>query len=140
MLSIYTDGSCIGNPGSGGWAFVCPSEKSDSGSVPDTTNNRMELQAIIEALKWAGEAHPLGAVKVLSDSQLSIKVLSGNWRPKKNLDLVQEALRLIEARPVLLEWVRGHDFSLENNIADSLAYEAAQRGSSDTPMRRLKSV
>ncbi len=143
MLNIWTDGSCIGNPGPGGWAFVCPSEKSDSGSVPETTNNRMELQAIIEALKWVGEAYPHKAVKILSDSQLSINVLSGKWRPRKNLDLIHAAGELIHgfgSGTVALEWVRGHDFSLENNIADSLAYEAAQRGSSGTSMRRLRSL
>ncbi len=142
MLSIWTDGSCIGNPGPGGWAFVCPSKKSDSGSVPDTTNNRMELQAIIEALKWAAHYYGFQDVKIFSDSQWSINVLTGKWKPSKNLDLIRNAQQLIhnEKKKVTLEWVRGHDFSLENNIADSLAYEAAQRGSASTSMRRLKSV
>ena len=111
--------------------------------MPDTTNNRMELQAIIEALRWVRAIYLRRPVKIFTDSQLSINVITGKWKAKKNLELVLEARGLMIDHgwnAVTLEWVRGHDFSLENNIADSLAYEAAQRGSEGTPMRRLKSV
>lgn len=136
MISIWTDGSCLGNPGPGGWAFTSPGHLSNSGYEPDTTNNRMELQAIIEALKWANTVYPEVHIKIFSDSLWSINVLTEKWRPKKNLDLIREAQTLMGNRNplmaqsphrIILEWVKGHSTSPQNRIADYLANEAARR-------------
>lgn len=114
---IYTDGSCNPNPGKGGWAYVIPARGVEKfGVEANTTNNRMEMRAIIEALK-ATE----GPVRIFSDSQLAIKVFNGSWRGKKNLDLVVEAERLMVGRRVTFQWVRGHNGDPGNERADYLA-------------------
>lgn len=123
---IYTDGSCNPNPGQGGWAYVIPSKGIEkSGSEPNTTNNRMEMKAIVEAIR-ASEGEP--KVRILSDSQLCIKTLTGEWRGKKNLDLLAEAKALIGTRRVVFQWVRGHNGNPHNERCDFLAGVAALTG------------
>ena len=87
-MKIYTDGSCLRNPGGpGGWAWWSPTTKRmDSGRVAVTTNNRMELQAILEAVKALKDGR---TVRIYSDSQWSINVLTRRWKAKKNLDLIE---------------------------------------------------
>ena len=131
-LVIYTDGSCNPNPGAGGWAYVIPSlgiEK--SGAEPDTTNNRMELRAVIEALK-ASEGEPI--VKIFSDSRLAINTISGTWKGKKNLDLIEEGRKLCEGRKVFLRWVKAHNGNPHNERCDKLAGIAC-RAKNDTPTK-----
>ena len=132
---VFTDGSCDGNPGPGGWAFVwvendrVRSEK--HGVDPATTNNRMELTALIEAFRALPED---ARVTVHSDSELCVKTINEwaagwearGWRrktgPIKNLELVQELWRLSRARPgVRLQWIRAHDGSRWNEYVDALA-------------------
>ncbi len=95
-LDIYTDGACIPNPGRGGWGFVAVQDgcniKEHFGGEPRTTNNRMEITAIIRALLWIP---PGMSATIVSDSRLAVKILSGNWRAKANLDLIEEARALI---------------------------------------------
>ena len=132
---VFTDGSCEGNPGPGGWGFVWVENdrivQEGCGSDADTTNNRMELTALIEALR----ALPSGAeISVYSDSQLCVKTVNEwaagweqrGWKRKSgpiaNLELVKEFYALARARPrVRIEWIKAHDGSRWNEYADALA-------------------
>jgi ribonuclease HI len=134
---VFTDGSCEGNPGPGGWGFVWVEDDviraEKSGRDPATTNNRMELTALIAAY----EALPDDAeVDVYSDSQLCVKTVTEwaeGWRrrgwkrkggPIANLELVQRLHALAQAHPkVRLQWIRAHDGSKWNEYADALSNE-----------------
>lgn len=132
---VFTDGSSHPNPGPGGWGFVWVEDgeilAEAHGSEPDTTNNRMEFTALIEAYRGLPED---AEVSVYSDSQLCVKTITQwapGWEkkgwtrkgdPLKNLDLVKELLRLYRAHPNCpLEWLRAHAGSRWNEYADSLA-------------------
>ena len=132
---VFTDGSCEGNPGPGGWGFVWVEGdeivQEKYGSDGDTTNNRMELTALIEALCALPED---AETIVYSDSQLCVKTVNEwaagweqrGWRRKSgpiaNLELVKQFYRLARARPgVRIEWIRAHDGSRWNEYADALA-------------------
>jgi ribonuclease HI len=132
---VFTDGSCEGNPGPGGWGFVWVEDDvilaQKSGRDPATTNNRMELTALIEAFRALPEG---AAVTVYSDSELCVKTVNEwaagwerrGWKrktgPIANLELVKtlwaEAKRHPKAR---LMWIRAHDGSRWNEYADALA-------------------
>jgi ribonuclease HI len=132
---VFTDGSCEGNPGPGGWGFVWVEDdrivQERCGSDADTTNNRMELTALIEALR----ALPAEAeVTVYSDSQLCVKTVNEwapgweqrGWKRKTgaiaNLELVKELYALARShRGVRIEWIKAHDGSRWNEYADALA-------------------
>ena len=132
---VFTDGSSHPNPGPGGWGFVWVEdgeiEREGHGSAEDTTNNRMELTALIEAYKALPKD---AAVTVYSDSQLCVNTIT-KWAPAwekkgwtrkgdplKNLDLVKKLLALYREHPKCpLEWTRAHDGSRWNEYADSLA-------------------
>ncbi len=132
---IFTDGSCDPNPGPGGWGLVWVESgeirEERNGQAPDTTNNRMELQALIEAMTLLAED---ARVDIYSDSQLCVKTVNEwaagwerrGWKrktgPIKNLDLVQELWALAQARPgVTFKWIKAHDGSRWNEYADALA-------------------
>ncbi len=132
---VFSDGSCDGNPGPGGWGFVWVENdevvSEQSGTDPATTNNRMELRALIEAYKTLPEDARL---TVHSDSQLCVKTINEwaagweqrGWRRKKgpiaNLELVQELWDLSNTHPgITLQWIRAHDGSRWNEYADALA-------------------
>ena len=134
VVRIYTDGACKGNPGPGGWGALLQSggkERELFGGEPHTTNNRMELTAVIralEALKRSCE------VEVYTDSQYVQKGVSEwlrdwkrrGWRtadkkPVKNVDLWQELDRLAATHRIAWHWVRGHAGHPENERADALA-------------------
>ncbi len=132
---IFTDGSCQGNPGPGGWGAVYVRGgqivEERSGYDPATTNNRMELTAMIEGLSMVG---PGEAVDVYSDSSLVVDTLTKwakgwearGWKRKegevKNLDLVKEAYALARERPLArIQWIRAHDGSRWNEYADALS-------------------
>ena len=132
---IFTDGSCDPNPGPGGWGLVWVEagqiREERNGQAADTTNNRMELQALIEAMGLLAED---AKVEVYSDSQLCVKTVNEwaagwekrGWKrktgPIKNLDLVQELWALAQARPgVKFKWIKAHDGSRWNEYADALA-------------------
>ncbi len=132
---VFTDGSCSPNPGAGGWGVVWVAEgdvlQQSYGREAATTNNRMELKALIEALKML----PTDArLNLYSDSQLCVKTVNEwapgwerrGWKrksgPIKNLDLVQELFALSKTRPhVKLTWLAAHSGNLWNEYADSLA-------------------
>ncbi|MEM6732556.1 MAG: ribonuclease H [Myxococcota bacterium] len=132
---VFTDGSAQPNPGPGGWGavYVIDGEVVDQryGHEPHTTNNRMELVALIEAYKMAPDGESL---TIYSDSDLAVKTINEwakgwerrGWKrktgPIKNLELVKELYALAQSRPDLkLRWIRAHDGSLWNEYADALA-------------------
>jgi ribonuclease HI len=139
MVRIYTDGACKYNPGPGGWAYVLKKDGQEEveqwGRESHTTNNRMELMAVIRAL---ATLRPGSQAEVHTDSQYVQKGMSEwlrdwkrrGWRtadkkPVKNVDLWQELDRLAGARSVTWHWVRGHSGHPENERADALANRAA---------------
>jgi len=134
---VFTDGSCEGNPGPGGWGVVWVEDDviraERSGRDPATTNNRMELTALIAAYELLP---PDADVTVHSDSQLCVKTVNEwaagwqrrGWRRKSgpiaNLELVQKLYALAQAHPkVRLVWIRAHDGSKWNEYADALSNE-----------------
>jgi ribonuclease HI len=123
---VYADGSCLGNPGPGGWGVVIVGRDATReywGGDPQTTNNRMELTAAIEALRRL----PAGArVLLRSDSQYLVKSVNFGWKRNANLDLWRELDTEIARHRVRLEWVRGHAGDALNDRADRLALNAAK--------------
>ena len=124
-MKIYTDGSCLKNPGCpGGWAWWSPTtRRHDSGHVAETTNNRMELQAILEAVKALGDGR---TVRIYTDSQWALNVLTRRWKAKKNRDLIEAIWALPHWKAVRVFWVRGHNGHRDNEKADRLANAAAR--------------
>ncbi len=136
-VTIYTDGACSGNPGPGGWAAVLrygPAEKELSGGETETTNNRMELTAVIRALEALKEPC---AVTVYTDSQYISRAMTEGWLKKwkaagftkkgglKNAELWRELDALLQKHAVTFQWVKGHADNELNNRCDALA--VAQR-------------
>jgi ribonuclease HI len=135
-IVVYTDGSCLGNPGPGGWGWAVDGGSSDSGGESHTTNQRMEVLAVIRAL----EALP-GPVHVVSDSTYVVNCFRQRWhegwrrrgwknsqgKPVANRDLWEAlfALALDPDRPVTFEWVKGHSGDRMNDVVDALANAAA---------------
>lgn len=136
-VNIYTDGSCLNNPGTGGYCALLkyPNGKTKEvlGAESDTTNNRMELKAVIEGLKGLPEGHY--SVTVVSDSQITVKGINEwlyNWiaqdfKKTKNSDLWREFIEVSKSYTVTAEWVRGHNGHPENELCDRLAREQAEK-------------
>jgi ribonuclease HI len=126
-ILAYADGSCLGNPGPGGWGVVIVepdgSQREYSGGDPQTTNNRMELTAAIEALR---QFSPGARVQLRSDSQYLVKSINFGWKRNANLDLWKDLDVEIARRKVKFEWVRGHGSDQLNERADRLALAAAK--------------
>lgn len=136
---VYTDGSCIGNPGPGGWGVVIESPGGTqelSGGATSTTNNRMELMAAIRALE---ELQPGLPVQVVTDSRYVMNGITSwmdnwrrrNWRtangkPVKNQDLWQRLEQAAAKHDVTWQWVRGHTNDPGNERADALARAASE--------------
>ncbi|ELR70414.1 Ribonuclease HI [Fulvivirga imtechensis AK7] len=140
MITIYTDGAAKGNPGPGGYGVVLmakvngkPLRKELSEGFRKTTNNRMELLAVIkglEALKRAGTA-----VTIYSDSKYVVDAVEKGWiwgwqkkgfKNKANVDLWQRFIPLYQKHKVKFIWVRGHAGNIENERCDVLAVQAAE--------------
>ena len=128
MLQIYTDGSCISNPnGPGGWAIAIIEDDgyeyyfSDKNSC--TTNNRMELTAVIEAVSSIKEKQEC---IIYIDSQLIINCATGKWKRKANLDLWKEYDTFSKNKTINFEWVKAHNGNKYNEIVDKLAYTEAK--------------
>ncbi len=134
-IEIYTDGACSGNPGKGGWGAVLVykgNEKQLSGAEMQTTNNRMELTAVIKALEQLKEPCKVSLTtdsKYVCDSVTKGWVYSwqkNNWRkadkkPALNADLWQELLKQLSIHDVEFHWVKGHNGHKYNEICDKLA-------------------
>ena len=139
MIEVYTDGSCLGNPGVGGWAFLVIKENkltSKSGLDKNTTNNRMELCAAIEALDFLKDEKIL---KIHTDSRYLKNGISSwissweknNWltsnkKPVKNKDLWIKLAELTKNKNITWEWVKAHDENKFNNMVDELARKEAE--------------
>lgn len=125
-IFLYTDGSSRGNPGPGGWGAVlsCGSlRKEMSGGFRLTTNNRMELLAVImglEAIRWDG-----AQVEVWSDSQYVVNTVTKGWKRKKNADLWDRFDAVSRRFRLTFHWIKGHAGHPENERCDRLAVEAA---------------
>lgn len=120
-LKIYTDGSCSPNPGKGGWAFVAlfpDYEVHINDTENKTTNNIMEMTAVIEALKTFKNTK---AFHIFSDSLYVINCAQGIWKRKKNLELWGEYDKVANGKDILFEWVKGHNGDFYNELVDKLA-------------------
>jgi ribonuclease HI len=134
MIDIFTDGACSGNPGPGGWGAILRTgehEKELSGGESATTNNRMELMAVIRALEALKKPSP---ATIHTDSRYVMdgatkwlpRWKANGWKtadkkPVKNADLWLALEAAIERHQVKWRWVRGHDGHIENERADALA-------------------
>lgn len=131
-VQIFTDGSSLGNPGPGGFGALIKKNGRKfivKGGEPNTTNNRMEMSAIIAALYWLHKKFPtLKTCAIFSDSLLIISTLNHGWKRKKNLDLWE---KLDSARgkfdEITWSWVRGHSGHPENTEADKIAWTEAKK-------------
>ena len=135
-LKIYTDGACSGNPGKGGWAAIILDDNSNqskiSGSERNTTNNRMELLAVIVGLEHLKSNK--SEVIVFSDSKYVVDSVEKKWvfqwqkkgfKGKKNADLWKRFLLIYHKYNVSFQWVKGHAGHPENEKCDQLAVEAS---------------
>lgn len=134
---VYTDGACSGNPGPGGWAWAVAPDGAvhGSGGEARTTNQRMEIMAVLEALR----AVP-GDVHVVSDSTYVVNCFRDRWwvrwtsngwknskkEPVANVDLWQPLIELVVARTPTFAWVKGHSGDPMNDLVDELAVVAAR--------------
>ena len=144
-VRLFTDGACRGNPGPGGWAYVLRhvesnTERECAGGAADTTNNQMELQAVIEGLRAL--TRPVN-VEVITDSQYVSKGCTewlagwkkngwkrkekGRLKPIKNEQHWRDLDELLKKHQVQFTWVRGHEGHPENERCDVLAVEAAEK-------------
>ena len=137
MINIYTDGACSGNPGKGGWGAYIEAENSVeelSGYENSTTNNRMELTAVIKSLEYI--QNPV-EINIFTDSKYVMEGINSwiknwkknNWKtsnkkPVKNKDLWEKLDSLIINQKVKWTWVKGHNGNIGNEKADFLATEA----------------
>jgi len=138
-VDVFTDGACKGNPGPGGWGVLLrmgQHEKEMSGGEPDTTNNRMEMMAVIKALNALTEPCE---VTLHSDSKYVIDGITKwvhGWKkkgwinaskqPVRNADLWHDLIEAVARHRVHWVWVRGHDGHVENERVDKLASDAAK--------------
>lgn len=141
QVEIFTDGACSGNPGPGGWGTILRygrHEKELSGGAENTTNNRMELSAVIAGLEALTEPCD---VTLYSDSKYFVDAVNNGWaeswkakgwmRNKKekalNPDLWEKILQLLNRHQVTLVWVKGHAGHPENERCDKLAVQQSQK-------------
>ncbi len=134
---VFTDGACLGNPGPGGWAWAVPGGRFASGAAAHTTNQRMEINAVLDAVRALD-----GPLEVVSDSTYVVNCFRDRWwegwlargwinsakKPVANRDLWEpliEAVRLDPAR-IVFRWVKGHSGDVSNDLVDRLAVEAAR--------------
>jgi ribonuclease HI len=132
---VYTDGACSGNPGPGGWGWAVPGGGWARGAAPQTTNQRMELQAVLEAVRALD-----GPLEVVSDSTYVVNCFRDKWwagwrrrewrnsqnKPVANRDLWEPLVDLVLARDVTFRWVKGHATDPVNGFVDRLAVESAR--------------
>lgn len=140
-VTVYTDGACSGNPGPGGWGAILEwngVEKELSGGEAQTTNNRMELTAVIVALETLREAC---TVELYTDSKYVFDAVDKRWvygwrargwvkadkKPALNVDLWQRLLPQLERHNVRWHWVKGHAENEKNNRCDRLAVAESQK-------------
>lgn len=140
-VNIYTDGACSGNPGPGGWAAVLEymgKEKRISGGERATTNNRMELTAVVSALELLKEPCK---VTLTSDSKYVVDAINKGWlyswqkknwkksdgKPALNVDLWQKLIVQLSTHQVTFVWIKGHDGHPYNELCDQMAVKESQK-------------
>ena len=142
--TIYTDGACSGNPGPGGWAWAEAPEgtPNGSGSEAHTTNQRMEIMAVLEALRSTD-----GPVTIVSDSTYVVNCFRDKWwvrwqangwrnakkEPVANADLWKPLIELVQQRQPEFRWVKGHSGDQMNDLVDRLAVAAAVAAAAARP-------
>lgn len=142
-IVVFTDGACAGNPGPGGWAWaVSPDgEPHGSGGERQTTNQRMELTAVLEALRSLGAGSEAGPIEVVSDSTYVVNCFRDRWwagwqrngwknskkQPVANADIWKPLVELVLASDVTFRWVKGHSGNRMNDLVDRLAVAATPR-------------
>lgn len=143
-LTVYTDGSCLGNPGPGGWAWVVPDGPFASGADPWTTNQRMEITAVLEAVRSLRQVAAPAGLLVASDSHYVVNCFEQRWwagwlrrgwrnsqgKAVANRDLWEPLIELAldPSVPVRFSWVKGHSGDRWNDAVDELATTAAATG------------
>lgn len=138
MITIYTDGACSGNPGPGGWAWAIEGGRYKSGFEGATTNQRMELMAVLDAIRSID-----GPIEIVSDSAYVVNCFRDKWyagwhkrgwtnskkQPVANRDIWEPLIdNVLERGNVKFRWVKGHSGHPMNDLVDRLAVEAGQRG------------
>ena len=120
-VDLYCDGSCLGNPGSGGWAAILvykQNERCLHGARNNTTNNQMEITAVIEGLRALKEPCE---VTVYTDSQYVVNTITKGWKRNKNIELWNSLDVLLSLHVVNFVWVKGHNGHVYNERCDKLA-------------------
>ena len=134
-VTLFSDGSCLGNPGAGGWAYILrfnEAQKKESGGEAFTTNNQMERKAAIMGLKALKEPCE---VRLFTDSSYVVNSINewlANWQKRnfknvKNVELWQEYLKISKPHKVIASWVKGHAGHPENEECDQMARDEAQK-------------
>ncbi|MEM7095628.1 MAG: SLOG family protein [Actinomycetota bacterium] len=140
--TVYTDGACSGNPGPGGWAWVVPDGEAAYGGADETTNQRMELQAVLEAVTSLP-----GPLHIVSDSTYVVNCFRDSWwrgwlkrdwknsqkKPVANRDLWEPLIEEYQRRDLEFEWVKGHSGDRWNDRADELAVLGRDEASGKRP-------
>ena len=143
---VFTDGACKGNPGPGGWGWVIPDEVWSSGFEDPSTNQRMEVQAVLHAVQ-----NLEGPLEIVSDSTYVVNCFKDSWwrgwerrgwknsqkKPVANQDLWKPLVALYKERDLTFRWVKGHAGNQWNDKADELAVEASQGNGADGEVRPL---
>lgn len=141
---VYTDGACSGNPGPGGWAWAVAPDGAERGAGGErtSTNQRMEIYAVLDALRTlGGERGPRRVIEVVSDSSYVVNCFRERWwvrwqangwrnakkQPVANTDLWQPLIELVQAHDVTFRWVKGHSGDRLNDLVDQLAVAAIPR-------------
>ena len=129
MAKVYCDGSCLNNPGPGGWAAIVVINDQETilkGGCKDSTNNRMELTTAIEGIRYLNDEYP---IELFTDSQYVVKGMTEwmkGWKAKnfnkvKNVDLWKELDQLASSKQITWTWVRGHNGHVMNERCDKIA-------------------
>ena len=140
-IKIYTDGACSGNPGKGAFAFIILKDNEVihkfSNGFKLTTNNRMELLAVIEALKYIKNLNILNNIEIYSDSKYVVDSINKKWldnwiiknfKNVKNIDLWKEYLKISNGLDLIFFWVEGHSINRYNNECDKIARDFIKYG------------
>ena len=143
---VFTDGACKGNPGPGGWGWVIPGEVWSSGAEDPSTNQRMEVQAVLHAIQVLE-----GPLEIVSDSTYVVNCFKDGWwrgwerrgwknsqkKAVANQDLWKPLVQLYKERDLTFRWVKGHAGNTWNDKADELAVAAAEGNGADGEIREL---